>query len=234
MECLVLGCDGSYPSANGACSGYLLKSGKHSVLLDLGSGVLGRLMAVKDPAALDAVVITHWHADHASDLLTLRYYLLLHQASLRVYAPVPPDSWASLCEGPELLFEDLSRGLSLEGLRIGVAQAAHPVPAFLLRAQGEGKTLVYTGDTNDFPGLADFFRGADAVLCDASFTDAQWQPELPHLSASLAARRAAQAGAGRLVLTHFPAGNDPNTLLAEAQAVFPGAEAAFPGMRLRL
>ena len=51
-------------------------------------------------------------------------------------------------------------------------------------------------------------RGADVLLCEASFLDG---PDLPpdlHLTARQAAEHAARAGVGRLVLTHLVPWND--------------------------
>ena len=73
MDLMVIGCDGTYPSANGACSGYLVRAGDARILMDCGSGVMSKLMALMDPARLSAVILTHWHNDHASDMLVLRY-----------------------------------------------------------------------------------------------------------------------------------------------------------------
>ena len=43
----ILGNNGPFPAANGACSGYLLSSdsGETNILIDCGTGVLARLMA---------------------------------------------------------------------------------------------------------------------------------------------------------------------------------------------
>lgn len=235
MECLVLGCDGAYPSANGACSSYLLTDQEGtSILMDLGSGALGRLMAVMDPAALDGVFVTHWHADHASDLLVLRYYLLVMQRRLTLYAPSVPDPLRSLCEEPEFDLRDLAPGFSVGGLVIETVPTRHPVPCLALRVTVGNRSLVYTGDTNTSAALTSFCQGADLLLCDAAYTDAQWDESLPHLSASKAAQMALDAGVKRLVLTHCPPHNDPHTLLQEARAVFPDSSIAFAGLRLSL
>ena len=75
MDIHVLGCHGPFPGANGATSGYLLVSGGHRLLIDCGAGVLGKLAAKMDPAALDGVLLSHLHYDHMSDALVLQYQL---------------------------------------------------------------------------------------------------------------------------------------------------------------
>ena len=58
MKLTILGNNGAYPRANGACSGYLLTSdsGDTRILIDCGTGVLNRLMDEGGPASLDAVM----------------------------------------------------------------------------------------------------------------------------------------------------------------------------------
>lgn len=69
MQITVLGKSPSWPDAGGACSGYLVEDGQTCVLLDCGSGVLGQLRRVRDYVDVDAVVVSHMHADHFLDLI---------------------------------------------------------------------------------------------------------------------------------------------------------------------
>ena len=54
MKLHVLGCHGPFPPAGGATSGYLLEKDGNALLMDCGSGVMGRLTRLCDPAALEA------------------------------------------------------------------------------------------------------------------------------------------------------------------------------------
>ena len=45
------------------------RAGGRRLLLDCGSGVFGKLRSVVDYADVDAVVISHLHADHILDLV---------------------------------------------------------------------------------------------------------------------------------------------------------------------
>lgn len=234
MELIILGCDGSYPAARGATSGYLLRQGEHLLLLDCGSGVMARLMALADPARLDGIIITHWHNDHACDLLVLRYYLQATRQRQTVFAPLQPDPLKELCVCPEFDLRPLPPSFCCGPFALSTFQTRHPVPAYAVKAVCAGKTLVYTGDTNIVDGLADFAAGADLLLADAAFDDAQWTPDKPHLSASHAGALAAQAGAGQLVITHCPPHQQPDVLLQQAKAAFAKTIAAQNGLRLML
>ena len=78
MRMTVIGCAGSYPGPESAASCYLLEE-EHggrtwSVLLDLGNGALGSLQRYADASAIDAVFLSHLHADHCLDLCG--YYVM--------------------------------------------------------------------------------------------------------------------------------------------------------------
>lgn len=232
MKFTVLGCDGSYPDALGATSGYLVSGAAGKLQLDLGCGVLPRLMAQAKPEELAALYITHWHSDHASDLLTLKYYLLIRQKQLRVYAPAETHPIRDLLEGPEFLFLDIAQAHAQGDFKVSSLKVSHPLPAHALRIEEEGRTLVYTGDAVGGEGLAEFCSGADLLICDATFTTAQWHSGLPHFSAAQAGQLAKEARVQQLMLTHAQPGSDKQQLLKEASLEFPASLMASPGLTL--
>lgn len=70
----VLGSCGAWPEAGRACSGFVLDHAGSRIVLDLGYGTIARLLKHCDsPAAdgIDAVIVTHQHADHCVDLHAL-------------------------------------------------------------------------------------------------------------------------------------------------------------------
>jgi hypothetical protein len=106
MRLTVVGCSGSVPSVDSPASCYLVEADDGQrpwrVLLDLGSGALGPLQQHVDPTRLDAVLLSHLHADHCLDLCGL--YVMLKYAPQagtpephRVRDPVRGD-----VQGPQL------------------------------------------------------------------------------------------------------------------------------------
>ena len=77
MRITVLGKSPAWQDAGGACSGYLVEEGETTLLLDCGNGVFGKLREHVDYTDVDAVVISHVHADHFIDLVPYSYALLL-------------------------------------------------------------------------------------------------------------------------------------------------------------
>lgn len=235
MRLQVLGCHGPFPCAGGATSGYLLEHQGRALLMDCGSGVLGRLMGLWDPAALACVLLSHLHYDHACDMLVLRYYLESRGTTLPVYVPEEDRSpFRELLSSPAFDMRPYPEALSVMGLRVTALPVRHPVPCRALRLTDGEKALVFTGDTNDCPGLAEFARDADVLLADAAFLTAEWTEQKPHMSAAGAARLACEARARALYLTHLPVSHAPETLEAEARAVYPDARAVRPGLVIDL
>lgn len=226
MDIRVLGYNGPYPSAGGACSGYLMSDGADRVLMDCGPGVLARLMKRLDPARLTAILLSHGHADHCSDMMALRYYLDIRRQQdgvppLDVYAPWDESSpvLRFLNESESFCMHWIKQGdiLHAGSLEILCGPARHPVPAVGFRVGAFG----YTGDTNTMDDLASFYQGVTVLLADGCFLKSQWTENAPHIAAFQAAELARDAQAEQLVITHLRPDVDEATLLKEAAAIFP-------------
>src|SRR3954462_13801331 len=89
MRVTVLGKSPSWQDAGGACSGYLIEEGDIAVLMDCGNGVFSKLRRYRDYVSVDAVVLSHLHADHFLDLVPFSYALPYAPRQ----QPVPVDRW---------------------------------------------------------------------------------------------------------------------------------------------
>jgi ribonuclease BN (tRNA processing enzyme) len=258
MELVVLGCSGSTPGPDSPASGYLVRTADGAVALDLGNGTLGPLQRELDLPALDAVLLSHLHPDHCADLTALAVHRRYGPggvalpgagavAPLPVYAPDGVAGRVAAAYAPnerERAETDLSdvfgwrhwdpaRPVEVAGLRVRVAPADHLCPAFAIRLESGGRSLVYTGDTGPCAAVTELARGADLLLAEASWTDAPDRPSGVHLSGRQAGRMAADAGVGLLVVTHVPPWTDRDAVLAEATDAFGGpVRRAEPGLRL--
>ena len=234
MKLTVLGINGPFPAPGGACSGYLLSSdsGKTNVLIDCGAGVLARLTRFIDLTQLSAIVLSHLHFDHMSDMTVLHYALQFTKLSknIPVIAPNEPETVYRLMLNDKLDMI-LPREINIGEISFSFINAVHPVPARSIKAQCDGKTLVYTGDTNINPDIELFSHGADLLLADAGLTDDIWTPAAPHLSAKLCGQLARDAHVEKLLLTHIRPGLDEEKLLSEARAAYPDAELAKAGSK---
>ena len=228
----ILGNNGPYPAPGGACSGYLLSSdsGDTRILIDCGTGVLNRLMDECSLDDLDAVILSHLHYDHMSDMLPMQYALQLNPRpkQLPVYAPDEPEGVYALLDCP---YYDLwpAEDLTIGEMRVTFTPARHPVPTNAICVQCDGRRFVFTGDSNQDALLELFCDGADLLLADCGFSSSDYKFTAPHLSAELCGRLAKNAHAKYLLLTHLNPKYDPEALLNEARVEFPGAELARLG-----
>jgi len=220
MKLRILGMNGPFPAAGGACSGYLLAAGERYFMLDMGSGVLARLIALLNPLDLAAVLQSHFHYDHAADLGVLAYYLAATGANkaMPVYAPEK----AAVLDMPSFAWRQETKA-TFDDVRVSAMRVRHPVPAYAFKVEYEGKVFVYTGDTNTCEGLGEFMRGADLALIDACLPHAVWSEAAPHLSAKLAGELARENGVKRLILTHHNPKYTKDALLKEARKGFEDA-----------
>jgi len=115
-------------------------------------------------------------------------------------------------------------------LTVTPSRVAHSGQAYGLRIERDGRVLAYTGDSDLCPALLDLARGADLLLAEATFQEGRDAARGVHLTGLRAGLLAARAGARRLVLTHVPPWNDPDTALAEAAGAYDGPiDLARPG-----
>jgi len=244
MRLTVVGMAGSFPGPDSPASCYLLEHDGHRVVLDLGNGAIGALQRYADPYSIDAVVLSHLHADHCLDLTA--YYVM---RKYRPQGPAPaipvlgPTGTAcrmaaayDLPEEPgmtgEFEFQDHVAVTEVGPFRITTAPANHPVEAYSLRVEAGGRSLVFSGDTGRTDALVELSRGADLALFEASFLSRyeNLPPDL-HLTAAEAAEHATRAGVEHLVLTHLVPWTPQDETLEEAAAVYAGAlDLASPGL----
>lgn len=246
MRLTVIGCAGSYPGPESPASCYLLESEHEGrtwrVLLDLGNGALGALQRYIDPVTVDAVLLSHLHADHCLDLCGFYVLRKYHpdgaQPRIPVWGPVGTAVRMAkaydLDEDPgmneEFDFRPYVGVIEIGPFTITARQVAHPVTAYGLRVEADGRTLAYSGDTGTCDALVETAREADLFLCEASFVHGHSNPPDLHLTGTEAGDTATEAGAHRLVLTHVPPWHQAEVMLREAEQTYDGPlELAVPG-----
>jgi ribonuclease BN (tRNA processing enzyme) len=241
VKLTVIGCSGSAPGPKSAASCYLLEHDGFRLLLDLGSGAFGSLLALADPAAVDAVFLTHLHADHCLDVAPFvvwhRYSGRATKAQVPLYAPVAAERRLALAydadgDGISDVFDFVPVGpgsFTLGPFEATLARTAHPVECYAIRLSVDGRSLVYTGDTGPSERVVDLARGADVLLAEAAHPPGQDLPAGLHLTGREAGEHAAAAGVGRLLLTHIPAWVDEIGQLFAASAVFSETELVHTG-----
>lgn len=229
MRVTVIGCSGSFPGPESPASCYLVEAEGFSLLLDLGSGAMGSLQRYHDMRRIDAIALSHLHPDHCLDLCPYWIARTFHPAGrqprIPVYAPDSAAEHLSKAYTPEpnremkdsFDFRPIAQSpFEVGPFRVTTALMNHPVEAYGLRVEHNGKVLAYSGDTGLSDDLVRLADGADIFLCEASFVEGSNPPDM-HLTGREAGEHAARAGAHTLVLTHLLPWNDPDRSLSEAK-----------------
>jgi ribonuclease BN (tRNA processing enzyme) len=246
----VLGKSPSWQDAGGACSGYLVEQDDFALVLDCGNGVFSKLRRVCDYVDVDAVLVSHLHADHFLDLVPFSYALTYAPRQQPVpvagwpgtLAPARPQLWAPVgageafrqivsCWGNDDLIDkafdlheyDAPDELEVGPFRIRFCEVPHFMPAYAVEiaANGSGK-LTYSADCAPNDELVQFAYRTDILLIEATLPRPERTGVRGHLTPHEAGEPGARARARRLVLTHFSDELDADWALAEAGDAFGG------------
>jgi len=240
VELLVLGSGSGVPWCQRAACSLLVEAAGLKILLDLGPGILRRLVEEGlDFQDLDAILLSHLHPDHTADLWPFffasrwpgfgrdRKIVLaastglkrLYQGLLQGYGRwVEPREglvdWRLLEPGR---FQELNIA---EGLGLKAGPVSHTPDSLAFRLEEGGRSLVYSGDTDWSDDLIRLSQEADLLVLESALPEGGKVEG--HLTPGLAGRLAALAGAKRLLLTHFYPETEGQNLLDPALSEFGG------------
>lgn len=177
-----------------------------------------------DLTQIDAVLLTHAHPDHWSDIeaLAVAFKWALRRRGPVVYAPGGIRELARVGSSIDALdwrAIDESTELEVGAMRLSFSRTDHSVPTHAVRLDCGGRVLVYSADTGPGWELSQIGRDMDLALCEATFL-ADKEGIVQHMSARQAGASAARARARRLVITHLTPGIDPEAARAEAAESF--------------
>jgi ribonuclease BN (tRNA processing enzyme) len=250
VQITVLGKSPAWQDAAGACSGYLVQDEGFTLLLDCGTGVFSKLRRVCDYVDVDAVLVSHLHADHFLDLVPFSFALTYAPRQ----QPVPVAGWpgTSHPSRPDLYAphgaaevfrrvvgsfgsEDLIENafalheygapdqLVLGPLQIRFCEVPHytVTHAVELSVNGGGR-LTFSADCRPNEELVRFAHQTDVLLIEATLPRPERDGLRGHLTPREAGEHGKRAGARRLVLTHFSDELDATWARAEAADAYGG------------
>jgi ribonuclease BN (tRNA processing enzyme) len=238
FEVVVLGASGTYPVPGRASSGYLLRSEGVDVWLDAGTGTFANLQQHVNFLEVHATVLSHMHSDHFLDLYPFYFGMRFHPTDphgFAVYAPAGAEEL--MCRlfatggdpqfedfGGYLKFADISSGgeLDIGPFHFRFVRSVHPIETLAMRIEAGGRVLGYTADTAPSDDVARLVEGADILIAEATLQAPDEKLALVHMTAEEAGQMAAEAGAGRCVLTHLWPTLDPKISVEQAGKHFDG------------
>lgn len=191
MDIVLTGTGSPIPDANRAGPSTLVKAGDTHLLVDCGRGVVMRMAGAGSmPPFLAAVLITHLHSDHitdVNDIITMHWVLTQGNATLKIYGPVGTAEFVkrqmhafemdvgyrvahheALTKGPSVDVTELEPGDRFEVNDVQVTTAAtmhapvHPTIGY--RITHDGSTAAIVGDTIACDGVDELAANADAYV----------------------------------------------------------------------
>jgi len=223
-------------------SGYLVERSGTRVWCDAGPGTFVSLPV--DSYMIDAIVISHQHPDHCSDIFTAFHawtYCPEPRTGVPLYAP--QEVWDHVSgfldggQGSRLRetfdFRPVWTGDEIEigDLSVSFIEMDHSVPTVGSRWEAESRTLFYTGDTGPKENWREMARGVDLMLSEAAYQERGDDDYPHHLTSAEAGRIAREVQARRLVLTHIPPYLDVSRSVNEAEIAFDRpVSVAMPGV----
>lgn len=250
----VLGANATAPTKHGASSSYLLTTDTGYVLVDAGPGSLMAYTARHDLDDLRGIILTHLHADHSLDMMAWAYRWTFPEVRNAIDLYIPHgeafrlEKFDDLYGIPTLptmvepilgnfnlkeMAMDGTTEYEIDGLTFTTFEARHAVPSAALRFNRNAKTITFSSDTGDCPGLDAAATDADVFVCEATYLDPKPEAmkEHGHLTPALAGEIAKRAGVSHLILTHLTDPEDGEESRKRAQETFgPNVEVAVAGL----
>jgi len=223
------------PPAGGACSAYLVDTGRTKVLLDIGPGALGKVRQVTGVHELDAVFISHMHTDHFLDLLALNVARFTEGGERtiggerwRLPVWVPPGALATV----EACFAalqvnvtgttsarwrenfDVREYAAGDTVTVGdtsvsfVGPTKHAQEDYGMRLVAGGRTVAYTGDTAFCDAAIEIGRDAGIFLAECTLME-PGPASNTHTCVPELVRMANEAKCEQLLATHFSRHDEP-------------------------
>lgn len=125
----------------------------------------------------------------------------------------------------------------VNGQKVSLPDGRVIKPDQVLGVPRKGTTLAIVGDTGNADKLLPYVQGVDALVIEATYTQAEADlaDQFDHLTAAQSAELARQAGVGRLFLTHLSRRYRVSDILKEAQPIFPAVHVArdFDSFQIR-
>ena len=242
MRLTTLGTGTAAPTANRVQSGHLVESGEIRLLMDCGSGVVGRMADLGIPwQDITHLAITHFHADHIVDVPTLLYawrygQLPSRSRGISIIGPVGTLAMLSAFAGVfgqgllqlgfPISVQELAPGDGFalaDDMRIECLKVPHTDESVAYSVERGGRRIVYTGDTGPDESLGRWAEGCDILLAECSLPDAM--AIATHLTPAQCGALGAAARPEVLVLTHFYPPVEAADIRGEVGAQFGGAVA---------
>ncbi len=237
----ILGSGTCVPSLIRSSCSVFVKIGQSKILIDSGAGTMHRLLETGTTIFdITHIFYSHFHPDHSSELVQ---FIFSNKYSGSVERKIPLTitagdgfknfynglkavfgQWIEFAPGMMNIFELNITGpdsIGFNDFKIKSIPMKHTSESLAFRITGpNGKSMVYSGDTDINDNLVELSTGTDLLICESAFPDDL--KTQGHMTPSLAGTVALKAGVGKLVLTHLYPECDGVDIAKECRKIYSG------------
>lgn len=242
MKIIILGTGTFYVNKVRSGPAYLLEVDNKKILIDCGPGTLIRLseLGIK-PDDLDYIFVTHFHADHTSDLFALQMNLRLKEFDGKeyktptIYGPKGivefTKKLSDVYELPafdnysKIEYKEYQNLIDLGNIKVKPFEVDHTAfdkkaKAYALKFESDDKSIVFSGDSVKCEGLEKATEITDLFICDASYS--KGKGNLAHMDTYDIGEISQKSQVKKVVLTHFYPATSNIDLVAEIKEKYTG------------
>lgn len=217
MELTIIGSGTGIPSKTRAYPCTLVKIKDKHLIFDTGPGSLRQLFfAGITYMDIDQIYYSHFHPDHTLDLVSILFAMrynrpertkplyIIGYKGLKVFYEGIQQLYGETVKPKtyDLHIREVDRGeIIYDDWKITVEPMLHSAQSIGFRIESNGRSLVYSGDTDYCENIVKLAWRANTLLLECSFPDSQRVEG--HLTPELCARIAHEAQCSRLILSHF-------------------------------
>ncbi|MBF0232171.1 MAG: MBL fold metallo-hydrolase [Desulfamplus sp.] len=241
MKITILGSGTCFPLVHRSSCSILIENDKSKLLFDIGAGTIRRLTeANKSIFDISMIFLSHFHPDHSGELVS---FLFSSKYALGVCRDTPFSviggkgfidfydrlknafgEWIELPNNILQLQEINDKGIDkifFKDFIIETSSVKHREESIAYKISVNGKSVVYSGDTDYCQSLIDLAKNCDILISECSLPDDMKIDG--HLTPSLAGKIASEANVKKLILTHiYPPCDDENLIKSQCGRMYSG------------
>ncbi len=216
MKLHILGSGTCVPYERRGSSGYALKLSKSTILLDCGNGTTWKLGKVGiNYLEIDHIFLSHFLPDHTADLIPFLFATkysqtkkekLLHifgAKGLIKFFSALKEAYQEWIVPPELSIGEIEEGVKeFDDYKLTAGKTVHIESSLAYRIDSEGKSLVYSGDTDYSKSLIELAKDTDVLIIECSAPDVKSKIK-GHLAPNEVALIANESRARKIIISHL-------------------------------
>lgn len=214
MKIAFLGTNGWYDTGTGNTVSAVIEAKDFYIILDAGNGIYKADKYIKKDKPV-LLFLSHFHIDHIEGLHILEKFNDTFR-SLKIFGQPGSSEIINNFLGDKfsvplnkLRFRteivELKEGWHSSPFKMQCLKLHHSTACYGYRLEIDGKVISYCTDTGYCKEAVELSKNADLLISECALESGQINPDWPHLNPELAAKIANEAGAKKLVMTHFDA-----------------------------